>query len=434
MLRLCYRRITGLKTFNNVFNLSHSKRMKNETRWVVMGVAALLVMLPGYLPLYGASKPCVVIISFDGFRGDYPETVHLATFDSLARVGVRADLKPAFPSITFPNHYTLATGLYPDHHGIVANSFYDPKSDRQYSIGNRSAVEDASFYGGEPAWVTAEKQGLRTASFFWVGSEAPIKGRYPTFWKKYDQKVPFSARVDTVMQWLSQPEDIRPQLVLLYYHEPDASGHRYGPESKEVAECLVDLDRKLAELTGKLKQLPCFSEINFIIVSDHGMEATNRFRSVNLSNYLNTAWFSKIEGSSPVLMFKVKDEYREKAFNALKQVSHCRVWKSQEMPPKLHYGKNQRTLDFVLLADSGWSIKLNDNDQVPEGSHGFDPDDRKMHAIFYASGPSFKKGYTAKGINTIDIYPLICRLLNIRPESVDGRIDRVIDMLNNKFW
>ena len=120
--------------------------------------------------------------------------------------------------------------------------------------------------------------------------------------------------------------------------------------------------------------------------------------------------------------------------HALKQVSHCRVWKSQEMPPKLHYGKNQRTLDFVLLADSGWSIKLNDNDQVPEGSHGFDPDDRKMHAIFYASGPSFKKGYTAKGINTIDIYPLICRLLNIRPESVDGRIDRVIDMLNNKFW
>ena len=398
-----------------------------------MGVVALLMMILRYLPSYGASKPCVVMISLDGFRTDYPEMVHLATFDSLARVGVRADLKPAFPSITFPNHYTLATGPYPAHHGIVANSFYDPTLDRQYSIGNRSAVEDPSFYGGEPVWVTAEKQGVRTASFFWVGSEAPIRGRYPTYWKKYDQKVPFSARVDTVMKWLSQPEDTRPQLVLLYYHEPDASGHRYGPESKEMSECLVDLDHKLAELTGKLKRLPCFAGIDFIIVSDHGMEATNRIRSVNLSTYVKTEWFSKIEGSSPVLMFKVKDEFREIALNALKKVPHSRVWKSQEIPPRLHYGTNLRTLDFVLLADNGWSIKLNDNDQVPEGSHGFDPDDRKMHAIFYAAGPSFKKGYTAKEIDTIDVYPLICRLLNISPESVDGRIEKVINMLNTRL-
>lgn len=404
--------------------------MKNKTKGLITGVVALSIMMLVYFPLCGAQKPCVVMTSLDGFRSDYPEMVHLATFDSLAKVGVRAQsLKPAFPSITFPNHYTMATGLYSDHHGIVANSFYDPTSARHYSISDRSAVEDAAFYGGEPVWVTAEKQGVRTASFFWVGSEAPIRGRYPTYWKKYDQKVPFSARVDTVISWLFLPVDKRPQLVMMYYHEPDASGHRYGPESKEMKECLVDLDHKLSELTGKLKGLTIFPDINFIVVSDHGMEATSHKRSVKLGEYLTTTWFSQIKGSSPVLMFKVKDNNREKAFAALKHVPHCRVWKSDEIPPELHYGKNPRTLDFVLLADNGWSVKLGDDDRVSEGSHGFDPDQRKMHAIFYAAGPSFKKGYAAKELNTLDIYPLVCRLLHIRPEIVDGKIEKVLDML-----
>ena len=149
--------------------------MKKETRWIVWMGIVLTIMGLNCIPLCGAPKPCVVMISLDGFRSDYPEMVHLATVDSLARVGVRAEyLKSAFPSITFPNHYTMATGLYPDHHGIVANSFYDPKSGRHYSIGDRSAVEDASFYGGEPVWVTAEKQGVRTASFFWETSQIAV--------------------------------------------------------------------------------------------------------------------------------------------------------------------------------------------------------------------------------------------------------------------
>jgi alkaline phosphatase D len=370
------------------------------------------------------------MISLDGFRNDYPEMIHLATFDSLAKIGVKARfLKPAFPSITFPNHYTMATGLYPDHHGIVANNFYDSTLDRHYSISDRSAVENPSFYGGEPVWVTAEKQGIRTASFFWVGSETPIKGKYPTYWKKYDQKIPFSARIDTVMSWLSLPENKRPQLVQLYYHEPDASGHQYGPESKEVKECLVELDRKLAEFIGKLKRLSFFSEINFIVVSDHGMKATSHNKSVHMSDYLQSSWFSQIKGSSPVWMFKVKAEYREKASHALKMIPHCRVWKSNEIPHELHYGKNPRTLDYVLLADNGWSVLLNSDDRVPLGAHGYDPGNKEMHAVFYAAGPSFKKGYTAKEFNTIDLYPLITRLMHIRPENVDGSIEQVIDML-----
>ena len=216
--------------------------------------------------LRSQEKPCVIMISFDGFRWDYPDMIKLPTFDSIAGTGVKASsLKPSFPSITFPNHYTMATGLYPDHHGIVANSFYDPVSKKHYSIGNRKAVEDGSFYGGEPIWVTAEKQGIRTASFFWVGSEAPIMDIQPSFWKKYDEKTPFIQRVDTIMAWLSLPEEQRPRLILFYYHEPDATGHHSGPESEEIKTVLTDLDLKLQYFIRKLKTLPGFQNINLII-------------------------------------------------------------------------------------------------------------------------------------------------------------------------
>jgi len=404
--------------------------MNKNSRMVLSVILVLYFFLFGVQRSYGESKPYVVVISLDGFRSDYPETVHLPTFDSLARVGVKAEfLKSAFPSSTFPNHYTIATGLYPDHHGIVANNFYDPKLNRHFSVIDPVAVRDPAFYGGEPVWLTAEKQGIKTASFFWVGSETPINGNYPTYWKKYDQKTSFSARVDTLLHWLSLPEDKRPHLVFFYYHEPDASGHKYGPESKEMKDCLIDLDHKMADLTKKLKELPIFSNIDIIVLSDHGMASTSPDRSMNLSAFVTLSWFSHIKGSSPVLLFKVKPEYNEKAFQALKKIPHCRVWKSRKMPPELHYGKNPRTLDIVLLADNGWSIKLREDDPLQAGSHGYDPDNSNMHAIFYASGPSFKKGYTAKWLNTVDIYPLITRLLHINPEKVDGTIKQGIDML-----
>lgn len=392
--------------------------------WIVVAV--------GFSFSVTGQKPYVLMISLDGFRWDYPEMVTLPTLDSLARVGVKAtSLQPSFPSITFPNHYTMATGLYPDHHGIVSNSFYDPATERQYAVGNRKAVEDGTFYGGEPIWVTAEKQGMRSASFFWVGSEAPIQGIHPTYWKRYDEKIPMSARGDSVIGWLSLPDEKRPHLILLYYHEPDAVGHKFGPESLEVKETIASLNRELGVLFRKINQLPIASQINVIVTSDHGMQSTSADQSVLLTDYIRQDWFERIEGYSPVMLFGVKPEYDAEAFSALQKIPHCSVWRSAEVPLRLHYGTNPRTLDFVLLADSGWTIRKNALQKVGKGAHGYDPANRNMHAIFYASGPAFKTGYVSKGFNNVDLYPLLTRLLGLVSAPVDGTIEHVSDLILN---
>ena len=147
-------------------------------------------------------KNYVLIVSFDAFRWDYTKIYKTPNLNKLASEGVKADrLISSFPTVTFPNHYSIATGLYPDHHGLINNTFFAPELNLMYRIGDRKAVENPAFYLGEPMWITAKKQGLKTASFFWVGSEAPVQGMQPDYWKKYDSKVTYSERIDTVIKW-----------------------------------------------------------------------------------------------------------------------------------------------------------------------------------------------------------------------------------------
>ena len=191
----------------------------------------------------------VVMLSMDGFRWDYPERLETPNLDYIARRGVRAEyIKPAFPSKTFPNHYSMATGLYPDNHGIVDNNFYCPDLNLTFRLGNRQAVENPAFYGGEPIWVTAEKQGITSASYFWVGSEAPVMGIQPTYWKRFDGRVPFINRIDTVLHWLQLPDQKRPRLIMFYFQEPDTQGHETGPVSSEVDQIVLQLDSLLGVL------------------------------------------------------------------------------------------------------------------------------------------------------------------------------------------
>ena len=197
-----------------------------------------LVFLTGLIILFirleaqDSGQPYVIMLSMDGFRWDYTNDVETPNFDSIERVGVKAEsLKSCFPTKTFPNHYSMATGLFPDHHGIVLNSFYDEEMDRHYSLMDRKSVQEGKFYGGEPIWVSAEKQGIITGTLFWVGSEAEIKGTRPTYWKQYDHDLPYVDRIDTVISWLQKPEEFRPRLILFYFDEPDGIGHKYGPES-----------------------------------------------------------------------------------------------------------------------------------------------------------------------------------------------------------
>ncbi|MFZ4399626.1 MAG: ectonucleotide pyrophosphatase/phosphodiesterase [Bacteroidales bacterium] len=375
-------------------------------------------------------QPYLIVISLDGFRWDYPEIYHLTHFDSIAKIGVKANsIQPCFPTVTFPNHYSMATGLYPENHGIVQNKFYDNALKLTYKIGDSKTVMDERFYGGEPIWVTAEKQNLKTASFYWVGSEAPIKGIHPSFWKLYENKIPFDQRIDTVIHWLQMPEKERPHLVMFYLPEPDAISHDYGPESYETKKMLTYLDSLLWVFVQKLKDLSIGNEINVIITSDHGMSTVSKDRNIIIDDYLNPLWIKGMYGYNPCYNITAADNCIDSIYISLKNRPHLKVWKVKEVPKRLHYNNNQRIADIVVVADSSWSISRKKDKPPFGGAHGYDNDNMDMHGIFYAFGPDFKKDYKRKCFNNIQLYVLMSQLLKIKPVPSDGNLKKINDVL-----
>jgi alkaline phosphatase D len=379
-------------------------------------------------------KPYVILVSFDGFRWDYCNNAFTPTFDSIEANGVRAkSLKPSFPTKTFPNHYTIATGLYPDNHGIVHNEFYDPVKKQIYKVADRTKVQDGYFYSGTPIWNLAEKQGVKSASFFWVGSEADIQNRQASYWKEYEHNFPFKQRVDTVLKWLNLPEQERPHLILLYFHEPDSHGHEYGPDSEEIKEKVQYLDSILSYLAQSLNRLEYKDKINIITTSDHGMSNVSNNKTVVLKNYINDNWLIRILGSNPIYNLSYKKEFKDSILDALKKIEHIHFWEREDIPERLHYGKNNRIGDISIVADSSWSIVLNKSDNINyKGAHGYNNDNLDMHAIFYATGPAFKKGYAAPELLNIDIYPLIAHILTLKIGDIDGDLDRIKEVLLEK--
>lgn len=373
----------------------------------------------------------VILVSFDGSRWDYPDIYSTPNFDDMAKKGTKAEwLISSFPTKTFPNHYTIATGLYPDHHGLINNTFYAPDLDLLYRIGDRKMVENPDFYGGEPIWNTAEKQGVKSATFFWVGSEAPIQGIRPSFWKLYDGNIPFDARVDTVINWLKLPLEKRPRLILLYFDQPDGIGHDYGPEHEETGRVVTELDQILGELRNKLKQLPISNRINLIVTSDHGMGAISPERYVNLDDYLEDDWVDFITGSNPVILIDAKDNFRDSIVASLDAVTGVSAWKKENIPAHLKYGSNNRIPDILVVADSSWSIGTGANaGKYTGGTHGYDNSDMDMNTIFYAEGPSFRSDYVQPPFENVNIYPLIAYLLDLEPAENDGNLDNVRSLL-----
>jgi alkaline phosphatase D len=381
-----------------------------------------------------SEKRYVVMLSMDGFRWDYTEHANTPNLDRIEAKGVRAkSLKPSFPTKTFPNHYSMATGLYPDHHGIVQNSFFDPDKNTTYTIGDRSKVMDGTFYNGEPIWNTVEKHNMTAASYFWVGSEADIMGMHPTYWKQYDHGFPFGQRIDSVIAWLKLPEGQRPDLILWYMHEPDSKGHRVGPEDKELFRTIETLDSLVGVFLEKVEELPYSEDINIIITSDHGMGPTSNERVVYLDAYIDTSHFEVVNGYNPNYLFKAKEEKYEEAWSDLSEIPHVSVWKHGEVPGRLNYGTHPRTLDFILVADSSWSVGFSyDEHNYDGGAHGYDNSNTDMHAIFYAMGPHFKEGHVHPTFENVDIYILICELLGLQPAETDGNFERVKGMLDRE--
>jgi len=363
-----------------------------------------------------AEKPYLIIISLDGFRWDYPYIYKLPILDSVAKNGVKAkSLKSCFPTVTFPNHYSIITGLYPDEHGIVQNQFYDKYLNSNFKIGNNSAVSDGRFYGGEPLWTTAEKQGLKTATFYWVGSEAEIKGIRPSYWKNYENTIPFNQRVDTIINWLQLHDSIRPHLILFYLPEPDAISHEYGTISKQTQSMVNHLDSIVGVLIRKVSHLPIAAKMNYIILSDHGMSDLDTNKQIVLENHIKPEWVNNYYGYNPTYNIAAKENCTDSIYKTLKKIKHLKVWKHGKLPKRLNYGKNQRIADIVIVAEKGWSIAPKQGKKNFGGAHGYDNSEKDMHGIFYALGPAFKKGYSFNTFENLYIYFIATKVLNIQP-------------------
>ena len=377
-------------------------------------------------------QPYLIMVSMDGFRWDYTDSVATPNFDAIAKMGVKAEsMQVSFPSKTFPNHYTLATGLVPNNHGIVNNTFYAAEYDQIYSIGNREVVEDGKFYNGEPIWNTAEKQGLKAASYFWVGSEADIQGMHPSIWKKYDHHFDFYQRVDSVISWLSLPEEKRPHLITWYVHEPDGVGHGYGPHSPEVDSTIISLDHLLGYFMQKLSEHPLANEVNVIVTADHGMENTSADRTINLYAHLKKHWVKYALGGNPIYNIQAKEGFKDSIRIALDNVEGLICYENPNVPTYLNYGTNDRCLDFTVVADSAWSIikRKPRKDYRDGGTHGYDIRNKNMNAMFYAYGPAFKEKYEQPMFKNVSVYPLICHILGLRPAPNDGDLNEVGGML-----
>lgn len=374
-------------------------------------------------------KPYVVLVSFDGFRADYLDRPGLPNFHRFMRSGVRASgLVPIFPSKTFPNHYAIVTGRYADHHGLVANSFYDPARRATYAVGS-ATVADGSWYRGEPLWVTAERQGMVAASFFWPTSDAAIEGVRPTRWKTYDGAVPDSARVDSVLAWLALPPATRPHFVTAYFSDMDDAGHRFGPCAPQVDSALQHVDTILGRLMDGVARLPEARRVYIVLVSDHGMALTGPGEYVALERRIDTAGV-RVAAAGPVANLWIAGgaaRARVLRDSLNRRLAHGRAYLRRELPARYHYGDDPRVGDVVVVMDEPYVIGPGgDAPRGPAGAHGWDPADPAMHGIFLVSGPDVRADARIPDVANVDIYPFLAELLGLTPaRGLDGRAGRL---------
>ena len=384
------------------------------------------------------SRPYLILISIDGFRWDYMDRYPTPNMDRIAATGTKAErLLPVFPTLTFPNHYSIATGLYPDHHGLVANDFPDSERDIWYSLKKRETVEDRRFYAGEPIWVTAETQGMVAASFFFVGTEAPVKGVYPTHWRSFDKKITGEDRVDQVLAWLAEPEQNRPHIYTLYFEDVDDYSHRYGPDSEENIEAISRVDSYIGRLLDGLEKLPFTDEVNIILLSDHGQGAyLEDQQAYLLADHVNLDDTAIIEGGSYLFLHLDRDE-PDRAADIVATVNnswkHGHAYLPEDTPAQWHVGNNPRFPDVILMPEAGYAVLSTEGKagKINAGDHGWAPEDPAMHGFFVACGPNIAPGLSLGPVSNIDVYPLMLSILGLdAPEIMDGNASHLAAVFN----
>lgn len=380
-----------------------------------------------------AAKNPLVLISMDGFRWDYcalhpDETPNLRR---LKQEGVSArGLIPVFPSNTFPNHYTLVTGLYPAHHGIVNNHMFDPRTGKFFHYNTPATSNDPAWWGGEPIWITAVRQGRVSACSYWPGSEIEIEGRHATYWKPFDYfDTTFAQRVDTVMSWFSRPEAERPSVVTFYIEEINAFGHNYGPDSKELVAQLKTADAQVAELQARFAQAGYAP--NYVIVSDHGMTNVADERRLILDDYVDLKAVT-IEDAGSTVGLRPNDGNVDALVQTLAKMPHVKIYRAGDLPARLHLRDNPRISPVWILPEEGWRAESRAIAEKPRksgtplrGDHGYDPALTNMRGLFIAVGPAFKSGVQLPEVENIHIYNLLCAVAGLQPAKNDGD-DRLV--------
>ncbi|MGA7624778.1 MAG: ectonucleotide pyrophosphatase/phosphodiesterase [Candidatus Acidiferrales bacterium] len=397
------------------------------------------------------AKHYVILVSLDGFRYDYPQKYDAKNLIELGARGASAPegMIPAYPSITFPNHYTIVTGLYPEHHGIVANTFYDPARKQVYSYREPQTVTDGSWYGGTPLWVLAEQQGMRAACFFWPGSEADIQGTRPSYYMKYDAKYPNDKRVEEVLEWLQLPPERRPHFVTLYFSDVDSVGHAHGPDGPEEAAAVHQVDQEIGSLEAGLAKLKL--PVDVIVVADHGMISVEG-AWIDLDQYFDTSLLEKSEDS---LIYAKSGADAAMIYDGLNGKSDkFRAYRRGLMPESLHFDGNPREGDPIVVPTGPYLIRVSEppappagaagnamagghGNAPPVGAHGYDAAHMpEMKAIFYAAGPDIRSGATVPPFENVNVYPLIAHILkldisNLKTGPIDGKLTVLQGVLKN---
>nr|XP_003215415.1 PREDICTED: bis(5'-adenosyl)-triphosphatase ENPP4 [Anolis carolinensis] len=390
----------------------------------------LVSLFIGILPSAYASVPRLLLVSFDGFRADYLKEYKLPHLQDFIKDGVLVEyVTNAFITKTFPNHYSIVTGLYEESHGIVANEMYDAATKKSFSQFN----DTDPFWWNEavPIWVTNQWQGNKiSASAMWPGTDVKIHNSTPHFFMKYNSSVSFNERAENIIAWLNNS---KPPVTFatLYWEEPDASGHKYGPEdTTNMSKVLQEVDNLVGLLVKKLKSSKLWEEINVIITSDHGMAQCAQDRLIKLDSCIERDRYMLID-KTPVAAILPHDEMY--VYTMMKNCSpHMKAYLKEEIPDRYHYNHNQRIQPIILVADEGWTIVQNET--LPRlGDHGYDDTLSSMHPFLAAHGPAFRKGYKQKTMCTVDIYPMMCHILGLTPQPNNGTLSHAKCLLADQW-
>ncbi len=392
---------------------------------VAIGLTTVLPGCAGDAPGMETGCQTTIMVGVDGMRWDYPEKFDLPTFQDIRKRGVYADhLVPIFPTKTFPNFYTLATGLFANHTGILDNTMYDPVMDSRFRMSDSNAVRDERWWQGEPIWSTAERQGCRAAAQFWPGTEAEVAGYRPSYWKAYDGSVTNDQRVEQVLAWLGQADSTRPGLIMMYFSSIDETAHRMGPDAPETAAAARSIDKQVAKLLNGIDRLGKTNETNVVIVSDHGLATTTGDQTIYLDELVDLDLAKPVSTGEHVTLWP-KPEDVDDVYLALAEAHPAlTVYKRDDLPARFHLSGHRRTPPIVAVPAIGWSVRRSRNPDRPPravgGAHGYDNADRRMHGVFMAVGPAFRAGAHVDSLRSVDVYDIVASALSLEPAPNDG--------------